>query len=109
MPAQHAQTQPPCLLPASLHVQDAAGLITACRPGLPDYVERFARREPGAAEGAGLLDVVRSVKPTIILGLAGGARRRDDSRLCATLRLTQLHPGHVCMPQRSQHHCELHV
>lgn len=56
-------------------LQDAAGLITTSRAGLPDYVERFARREAGAAEGAGLLDVVRSVQPTILLGLAGATGR----------------------------------
>lgn len=64
---------------ANFHVLDARGLITTARPGVPDYVERFARPISGPdqpQEGAGLLEVVKKVKPTILMGLAGGGRGR---------------------------------
>lgn len=58
---------------AQFWVLDAAGLITQFRPDLPDYVSEFARPVncSTASEGDGLLDVVRKVKPTVLLGLAG--------------------------------------
>jgi hypothetical protein len=40
------------------------------RPNLPPHVEAFARPEK-ELEGASLLEVVRKVKPTVMLGLAG--------------------------------------
>jgi hypothetical protein len=55
-------------------VLDKDGLVTLQRQGLPPHVARFARPqgEPGALrEGASLLDVVRHVQPTVLLGLAG--------------------------------------
>jgi hypothetical protein len=48
------------------------GLITHSRHGVPDYVERFARPAGlGDIEGEELLQVVKRVKPTILMGLAG--------------------------------------
>ena len=53
-------------------VLDKDGLVTQARPNVPDYVSRFARPEGEASrEGAGLLDVVKAVQPTVLLGLAG--------------------------------------
>jgi malate dehydrogenase (decarboxylating) len=56
-------------------VLDAQGLVTQYRPGLPSYVSAFARPTSCsvADEGDGLLEVVRKVKPTVLLGLAGEA------------------------------------
>jgi hypothetical protein len=59
--------------PRNFWVLDKDGLITEERSNLPDYVSRFAR-PVGADEsrdGAGLLEVVKAVKPTVLLGLAG--------------------------------------
>ncbi|WIA28821.1 hypothetical protein OEZ86_011350 [Tetradesmus obliquus] len=57
-------------------VLDAQGLVTQYRPGLPGYVSRFARPTSCsvAEEGDGLLDVVRKVQPTVLLGLAGAGK-----------------------------------
>lgn len=56
-------------------VLDKDGLITQARPNQLDYVSRFARPEGEAVrEGAGLLEVVKTVKPTVLLGLAGAGR-----------------------------------
>ncbi|KAF6260946.1 hypothetical protein COO60DRAFT_1504086 [Scenedesmus sp. NREL 46B-D3] len=57
-------------------VLDAQGLVTQHRPGLPHYVSLFARPTSCsvAAEGDGLLEVVRKVKPTVLLGLAGAGK-----------------------------------
>jgi malic enzyme len=53
-------------------VLDKDGLITQARPNQLDYVSRFARPEGETVrEGAGLLEVVKTVKPTVLLGLAG--------------------------------------
>jgi malate dehydrogenase (decarboxylating) len=56
-------------------VLDAQGLVTQYRPGLPSYVSAFARPTSCSVgdEGDGLLEVVRKVKPTVLLGLAGEA------------------------------------
>lgn len=59
---------------ANFWVLDKDGLITQQRSTLPDYVARFARPVgEGRGEGAGLLDVVEAVQPTVLLGLAGEA------------------------------------
>lgn len=59
---------------ANFWVLDKDGLITQQRSNLPDYVARFARHVgEGRGEGAGLLDVVEAVQPTVLLGLAGEA------------------------------------
>jgi malate dehydrogenase (decarboxylating) len=60
---------------ANFWVLDKDGLITQQRSNLPDYVARFARPVgEGRGEGAGLLDVVEAVQPTVLLGLAGAGR-----------------------------------
>jgi malate dehydrogenase (decarboxylating) len=63
-------------------VLDAQGLVTQYRPGLPSYVSRFARPTSCsvAEEGDGLLDVVRKVKPTVLLGLAGEVAQETAQR-----------------------------
>lgn len=89
---------------ANFWVLDAQGLITQNRPGLPDYVARFARPvgDSSAQEGDKLLDVVRKVKPTILLGLAG------DERLGVSSLATNsgCHSGALHEMQGS---CKLHV
>lgn len=72
--AQRGQVSPEGAA-ANFWVLDKDGLITQQRSNLPDYVARFAQPAgPGAGqqEGAGLLEVVKAVKPTVLLGLAGG-------------------------------------
>lgn len=66
-------------------VLDAQGLVTQYRPGLPGYVSRFARPTSCsvAEEGDGLLDVVRKVQPTVLLGLAGEAGARLQLKHCS--------------------------
>jgi malic enzyme len=63
---------------------DAQGLVTQYRPGLPSYVSDFARPTSCsvADEGDGLLEVVRKVKPTVLLGLAGEAAESEDIYRC---------------------------
>jgi malate dehydrogenase (decarboxylating) len=58
------------------HVLDKDGLITASRPGLePSSVIRpFAAAGPGDVEGEDLESVVRRVRPTGLIGLAGAGR-----------------------------------
>lgn len=69
-------------------VIDAEGLITQNRPHLPDYVARFARPvgDNTAQEGDSLLDVVRKVKPTILLGLAGAELMNESGMTPVNLR-----------------------
>lgn len=60
--------------PRNFWVLDKDGLITEERSNLPDYVSRFARPVGAdARDGTGLLEVVKAVKPTVLLGLAGTA------------------------------------
>jgi len=50
-------------------ILDASGLITKARQGLTAVVEPFARL--GEADGESLIDVVKRVKPTALIGLSG--------------------------------------
>lgn len=62
----------PAAAASNFWVLDKDGLITQQRRNMPDYVARFARPVGEATpEGAGLLEVVKAVKPTVLLGLAG--------------------------------------
>ncbi|KAI8465581.1 MAG: NAD malic enzyme [Monoraphidium minutum] len=54
-------------------VLDVNGLITNARGDIPPHVAPFARPEAGL-EGLSLLEVVRRVKPTVLLGLSGAGR-----------------------------------
>jgi len=65
---------------ANFWVLDKDGLITRERSNLPDYVAQFARPVGGTTrEGDSLLEVVKKVKPTVLLGLAGaGLIRRHQ-------------------------------
>jgi Malic enzyme, NAD binding domain len=77
-PGMERQGLSPEAAAAQFWVLDANGLITTSRQGTPAHVARFARRGgsssggKGEQEGATLLDVVRDVRPTVLLGLAGG-------------------------------------
>lgn len=66
------QQETPHSAASNFWVLDKDGLITQERSNLPDYVSRFAQPvAPGAGEGASLLEVIKAVKPTVLLGLAG--------------------------------------
>jgi len=52
---------------AQIWMLDSKGLLTADREGLSEVQKGFARAEPGGQ----LLDVVRRVKPTVLIGTSG--------------------------------------
>ncbi len=59
-----------------IHICDDRGLITSARPGLARMAETFYdigefAAEETEMEGAPLLDVVRAVRPTVLIGLSG--------------------------------------
>lgn len=79
-------------------VLDKDGLITEERSNLPDYVSRFARPVGvDARDGAGLLEVVKAVKPTVLLGLAGAAHTILFG-LCRLVSASSCWCDHVCSP-----------
>jgi malate dehydrogenase (oxaloacetate-decarboxylating) len=57
------------LAQAKIWLVDVDGLVTSARPTLTPEQKRFARDEPPGA----LLDVVRRVKPTVLVGVTGQA------------------------------------
>ena len=56
------------------YIHDHCGLITAARDGLPDHVKPFARKDGESKEGESFVEVLRKVKPTCLIGLAGAGR-----------------------------------
>jgi len=51
---------------------DAGGALTMSRPGLTERQQIFARKnDPNIPEGLPFLEVIKRVKPTILLGLSG--------------------------------------
>lgn len=58
---------------ANFWVLSSKGLITQARGDIPSNVRPFVRPEKDM-EGKSLLEVVKAVKPTVLLGLAGAGR-----------------------------------
>ena len=59
---------------ARFHVLDKGGLITARRPEVDKVIQPFADAQDGEFEGEGLEAIVRRVRPTGLIGLAGAGR-----------------------------------
>lgn len=59
---------------ANFWVLDRDGLVTEQRDDLPPHVMHFARRDAESRDGEGLLDTIRRVKPTCLIGLSGAGR-----------------------------------
>jgi malic enzyme len=53
----------------NFYVVDVDGLVSSSRKGMKAGLEEFARTD--LPEGMSLLDVVKEVKPNILLGLSG--------------------------------------
>lgn len=65
-----------------LYIFDVNGLVTQSRPDLEDAIRFLAREEDGQVKsGDPLLDVVKRVKPTALLGLTGAGRLFTDDIL----------------------------
>lgn len=69
-------------------VLDADGLITEERADLPAHVRRFARSDERGTDGERLLETIRRVKPTCLIGLAGAGRLFTKDVLQAMAEVT---------------------
>lgn len=56
------------------YILDSCGLVTKDREDLPDHVAAFARKDGESREGEKFMDVLKRVKPTCLIGLAGAGR-----------------------------------
>lgn len=56
------------------YILDAEGLITVHRKNLDINVAPFARRDAESKDGERLVDVIKRVKPTALIGLSGAGR-----------------------------------
>jgi malic enzyme len=77
---------PPTAIAASIAVLDSVGLVVADRPGL-DVLKSEVALDPAVAagyglqDGAGLLDTVRAIRPTVLIGATGHAGSFDGDVL----------------------------
>jgi len=56
------------------HILDHAGLVTGSRSEMDKRVAKFARKDAQSREGESLVEVVKRVKPTVLIGLSGAGR-----------------------------------
>eukprot|EP00891_Asterochloris_glomerata_P006016 jgi/Astpho2/6016/Aster-03973 len=70
-------------------ILDANGLITRKRSDITSYVQPFARDDDVQHEGESLEQVVKRVKPTILIGLAGAGKLFTENVLKAMGELNE--------------------